>query len=139
MNDFRRLFLLVGLLIGLACTSAKAEACDGCGSGKYGGGFNVRVDQLPPYFAQFPPVYYAHPVIPRQYGYSPFAHPACGCGKAPGVPAKPVTIVNPYVPDRPAIEVIQPEAEPEKGKTAARPEVILNPYVYALAAVQRAE
>lgn len=78
-------------------------------AGGFFGGFNqigiLDRAQAPPYFAQFPPVYYSG-IVRRPYGISPFAAP-------PGIepvelryqrpPAAPVTIKNPYFnPAQPA-------------------------------------
>ena len=79
----------------------------GHGGGNFGGGFFAGFNQIgildraqtPPYFAQFPPVYYSG-IVRRPYGISPFAAP-------PGVEpvefrhqvieVEPVTIRNPYI------------------------------------------
>ena len=64
----------------------------------FGGGTRF---QSPPYFAQFPPVYYSG-IVRRPYGISPFAAPP---GIEPvelrAIPAEvaPVTISNPYTKD----------------------------------------
>lgn len=60
----------------------------------FGGGCCTTPRERPPYFAQFPPVYYSG-IVRRPYGVSPFAAPA---GIAPvelSIPV-PVTIANPF-------------------------------------------
>ena len=47
-----------------------------------------------PYFAQFPPVYY-NGIVPRPYGFSPFALPP-GIAPAEIIAPNPVTISNPF-------------------------------------------
>ena len=71
--------------------------------------------EQPPYFAQFPPVYYGH-IVKRPYGISPYAAPA---GVAPvelGFPLPsdqpPVSKANPYF--TPELEPV-PEPEAESG------------------------
>lgn len=73
--------------------------------------------QTPPYFAQFPPVYYSG-IVRRPYGISPFAAP-------PGIEpvefrhqvieAPPVTIRNPYINN--AAPVSGPALEAESNST----------------------
>ncbi len=72
----------------------------GAGWQSNGGGFfrGGTPREQPPYFAQFPPVYYSH-IVPRPYGISPYAAPA---GIAPvemsfPMPAPmPITVRNPF-------------------------------------------
>ena len=80
----------------------------GFGSGAFAGGFTA-----PPYFAQFPPVYYSG-IVRRPYGISPYAAPA---GIAPvelnalngGVVVQPLTVKNPYMnQSRPAAATSKP-------------------------------
>ena len=101
-------------------------------SGGYGGGFFAGFNQIgivdrvqaPPYFAQFPPVYYSG-IVRRPYGISPFAAP-------PGVEpvelrhqvieAEPITIRNPYLNNvesasGPAIEVEKETVNDTDNKT----------------------
>ena len=100
--------------------------------GGFGGGFFAGFNQIgildraqaPPYFAQFPPVYYSG-IVRRPYGISPFAAP-------PGVEpvefrhqvieVEPVTIRNPYINNvesasGPAIEVEKDAADDTDNKT----------------------
>lgn len=59
-----------------------------------------RPREQPPYFAQFPPVYYSH-VVKRPYGISPYAAPAGVTPvemtiPAPASASHPMVINNPY-------------------------------------------
>jgi hypothetical protein len=92
------------------------QAC--CGSG---GGARFTA---PPYFAQFPPVYYSG-IVRRPYGISPYAAPA---GIEPvelrAIPAevKPLTVRNPYMNNTqsasgPAMEVEADSADDAANKT----------------------
>ncbi len=78
-----------------------------------------------PYFALFPPVYYSH-VVPRPYGYSPFALPP---GVQPaeaiaGPPEEATEIINPFY--HPNDEEKQSELTEE---VAMKSKMILNPFV----------
>ena len=76
-----------------------------------GFGFRNFQREQPPYFAQFPPVYYSH-IVKRPYGVSPYAAPA---GIAPVemnyvVPKiEPVTKVNPFY--KPEVAPVSNEKE----------------------------
>jgi hypothetical protein len=81
-----------------------------------------------PYFALHPPVYYSE-VVPRTYGYSPFAYPPGVMTPEIACAPQPVSIINPYVPQSPAAPadtksdptaVVSPQPEPL---------VIINPFV----------
>lgn len=88
-----------------------------------GGGFfrGGTPREQPPYFAQFPPVYYSH-IVPRPYGISPYAAPA---GIAPvemsfSIPAPmPITVRNPFFESK--IETVsegtEKSAEPTDNKS----------------------
>src|SRR5262245_2366025 len=108
----------------------------GFGFGGYGGGYGWDIAALYrelynnlPYFALHPPVYYSD-IVPRTYGYSPFAYP-------PGVmtpevvsEAQPVTINNPYVPaTKPASADVKPTDRSASASQAPEPLVINNPFV----------
>ena len=71
----------------------------------------------PPYYAMHPPVHYSD-VVPRTYGYSPFAYP--GSYRTPQL-VQPEEVVNPHV---------EPKAHvnPTSQVTAA-PVVVRNPFV----------
>ncbi len=89
---------------------------------------NTIIDQHPPYFAQYPPVYYKHPIQARQYGQSPFPYPACGCNGESKV-VEPVTIRNPYVQSPKADSSDMKEAAVKSDTGAPQPVIIRNPYV----------
>lgn len=91
---------------------------------------NYYVDQRPPYFAQFPPVYYKHPIIARHYGESPFPYPACGCACSTTVEEiTPAMMRNPFV--KPSSEESTDAKEASMSGTSAAPQplIIINPYV----------
>jgi hypothetical protein len=81
-----------------------------------------------PYFALHPPVYYSYPV-PRTYGYSPFAYGPWVMTPEVAPEVKPLTIINPYVPN--AEKTPASEASDRSTSTSTQPEplVITNPYV----------
>ena len=132
------LSLLAVLFIGLMAPLAKA--CDGYGYG-YGcdlGYLYNSLDYRVPYFAAHPPVYYSD-VVPRTYGYSPFAYPPHVMTPDVVGDVEPVTIMNPYVPS-----ADETKAEPQDDRAAAlkaqpEPLVILNPYVSANRSMARTE
>ncbi len=112
-------------------TGVNQSRCAG-GCNQFGGGFFTGFNrigildraQAPPYFAQFPPVYYSG-IVRRPYGISPYAAPA---GIEPvelrAIPAevKPVTIHNPYINNAtpasgPAIEAEADSADELNNKT----------------------
>jgi len=66
----------------------------GGGCGGFGGGVTTPREQ-PPYFAKFPPVYY-NGIVPRPYGFSPYAVPG-GITPAEVNSALPLTISNPFI------------------------------------------
>jgi hypothetical protein len=94
---------------------------NGYGLGFYnfndGNGINYR---QPPYYALFPPVYYSY-VVPRTYGYSPFAYPP-GVMTPDLIPVKPLVVNNPYVPSK-------PQAAPTSDRTASMGKMYYNPFV----------
>jgi hypothetical protein len=66
------------------------------GYGNFGGFRSIPREQ-PPYFAQFPPVYYSR-IVPRPYGISPYAAPAGIMPVEMSVPMPcPTIISNPHV------------------------------------------
>ena len=77
------------------------------GAGLFGGFTRPRAQ--PPYFAQFPPVYYSH-AVKRPYGVSPYAAPA---GVVPvelthGHTHKrvnPIVVRNPHVKDQSSVNI----------------------------------
>jgi hypothetical protein len=123
------LIVLAGLI--LVGVSPNAQADDGCGYG-YGDSYGWLYHSLRynvPHFAAYPPVYYSYPV-PRTYGYSPFAYPPHVMTPEIVGEAKPLTIINPYVPDA---EQKKPTSESvDRAATAspqAGPLMITNPFV----------
>jgi hypothetical protein len=84
-----------------------------------------------PYFALHPPVYYSE-VVPRTYGYSPFAYPPGVMTPDLACAPQPVTITNPYVPaTKPATA---PASTGDSDRAASVPQspeplVVINPYV----------
>ncbi|NIP84270.1 MAG: hypothetical protein GTO03_01380 [Planctomycetales bacterium] len=116
----------------LVAGEGRAENELGCGYGCWGDGYyygfyrrRITSDQqLPPYFSQFPPVYYSGPPIARTYGWSPFALRPTEYGQIPQLKAKPVMVDNPYVRDQ------DDAADPKLGdKAAAAPRRMANPFV----------
>lgn len=63
------------------------------GLGNFGGFYRPIPREQPPYFAQFPPVYYSH-IVPRPYGVSPYAVPP---GIAPIEMCVPAAIPHPSI------------------------------------------
>ena len=123
------------ILVGLACggvpkAAVAGWACDGgfgtCYTRYYAGPYYaVQSDyaqQRRPYFAEFPPVYYSHPVH-RPYGLSPYAWPPIYHGPVTRQKrrASPVTIQNPYASDSARVSA-------SRGRTAGAPLRIANPY-----------
>ena len=105
----KRFLLAAALLASVSLTASEASAQIGgyqfgvgiqqanCGFNGFGRFFATPREQ-PPFFAQFPPVYY-NEVVPRNYGVSPYAAPA-GIAPVEGygnvVPGNSQTIVNPF-------------------------------------------
>ena len=103
----RMLILAIAAVAMVFTTNTDASAQShfggfGFGTGlsqSFNGGFGANRFRSPPYFAQFPPVYY-NGIVRRPYGISPFAAPA-------GIPpvelgflvekAQPRRISNPFV------------------------------------------
>jgi hypothetical protein len=126
-----RLLALAVVAAALVCFLTPQAPAGDCGYG-YGFGYGLgylyqSLDYNVPYFAAHPPVYYSYPV-PRTYGYSPFAYPPNVMTPEVVEQAKPVQIVNPYVP-----KAQSTQQEPAKDRSAkvghqSQPLVILNPY-----------
>ncbi len=121
-----RLLQVFGAAVVIAGCSSLAQAQygwgGGCGFG-FGMPYNVYSMNAPPYFAMFPPVYYSH-VVPRPYGYSPFAYP-------PGF-TTPERVAVPFQgPQRYARRSSAQPSPSDTVRTAARPVIIKNPYVLA--------
>lgn len=122
--------LAVALLVSLAGSSAQAQ---GWGYGN-GFGFNgfaaypYNSTQTIPYYALYPPVYYSAP-IPRTYGYSPFAYPACVMTPDLQTSAVGEEIPNPYVPENGKDGGKAKAKATAEAKVTVVPAVIYNPYV----------
>lgn len=129
-SKLRVLSLLAALFVaGTMSSAAQAQVWNGYNSGFYGGlPYSVYSLDSVPYYALHPPVYYSH-VVPRPYGYSPYAYPPgiMTPEVAPGESA-PQVMINPHVPSR-------TKASQTENRVAAasprqiEPKTILNPYV----------
>jgi len=129
MNDRRWLVCLtMAVALGLGAQRAQAsEPYFGCGGIPFYPFYAQYGHEHIPYFALHPPVYYSY-IVPRPYGYSPFAYPFgsptpeidFSPPKAEKKP-EPKTMTNPYV-----TEVSHAESAAQ-----AEPKVIYNPYVAA--------
>ncbi len=76
-----------------------------------------------PYYALYPPVYYSG-IVPRTYGYSPFAYP--GYVPTPDLASEvgPLEIVNPYVTPSNKLESVMPLDKRPGGEIPAPAEKI---------------
>ena len=109
----------------LAVPAAHADhggCCCSMFGNAFGAPFGGYTSERIPYYALHPPVYYSH-VVPRPYGYSPWAYPP---GTMEPTPApQPQTYINPYVPqDEPA----EKKTEEQTARTT-RAKRVLNPFV----------
>ncbi|MCE9544784.1 MAG: hypothetical protein K8T25_04595 [Planctomycetia bacterium] len=131
MKTAARVLALSIVVLAAAASGREAEAGWpwGCGYGGYGGGYNwgfqqyaLTNNQMPPYFAMYPPVYYRLPFGGRTYGSSPFAYPA---EQVQYVAPRPVVVENQYVPAAKA------KSTASSNGTSRRiaPMIVLNPYV----------
>jgi hypothetical protein len=77
------------------------------------------LQERPPYFAFYPPVYYSHPIY-ASYGVSPYPRGSRGAAAEPAA-IVPLTVRNEYVDS----EVLAANA----AATASRPLRITNPFV----------
>jgi hypothetical protein len=146
------LFTLAAVLALVAVTPAEAfKGGHGggghkCGRG-FGGGFGIGIGGFGdcgwdlaelyrelynnlPYFALHPPVYYSE-IVPRTYGYSPFAYPPGVMTPEVACAPQPVTINNPYVPaTKPATAPAgQPTDRAASVSQPVEPLVVINPFV----------
>lgn len=111
-----------------------ASAQNGCygngfGDSAYFGFYNRRwIDsgRLPPYFSQFPPVYYSAPIA-RPYGWSPFALRPHDFDRLPKIAVEPKMVLNPFVKP----ETTVTDSTDEKTASSPRPKMIINPFVVA--------
>lgn len=122
----RMLILAIAIVAMVFTTTTDASAQSyfggyGFGTGvgqSFQGSFGGSRFTAPPYFAQFPPVYY-NGIVRRPYGISPYAAPA---GIAPvelSIPQEaipPMTIRNPFVQQ--AHPVATPHKKPVRTKKA---------------------
>ncbi len=94
-----------------------------------------RLEQ-PPFFAQYPPVYYSPTIVPRAYGVSPYAAPAGITPVEMGGPG-PMYQVNPYYvePSNNLPMDNPPEPKPTENGNDKTPKTtwIQNPYFDSLA------
>ena len=102
---------------GMLTPSARADGngcCGGWGAGwpyNFQSGIYGRANAYSlPYFSLHPPVYYSY-VVPRPYGYSPFAIPP-GCTPAESAAPAPKEVLNPHYKPR--------GEEPQTKKTSDR-------------------
>ena len=127
--SLKKLFLITAVVLGAAsATQAQAQVWGGYNSGFYGGlPYSVYVLDSLPYYALHPPVYYSH-IVPRPYGYSPYAYPP-GIMTPDRPPGTPQVIHNPHAhsPAKPG--------KTEDRVTQVEPVTILNPFVSAEADV----
>jgi hypothetical protein len=139
-----RISAVCGLLACVVVLAFGADTChgQGCAPGAYSylyayypgiyGAYSRGLQRDIPHFAAFPPVYYSH-VVPRPYGYSPYAY-------VPGVVAPGFELCQPrhrcagidgaagaYRPLRDISPLVQGRA-PASTRTAPRPVSIANPY-----------
>lgn len=103
------------------------------GGGAFGGGCCTTPREQPPFFAKFPPVYY-NGIVPRPYGYSPFAVPG-GIAPAELQSFQPLTVSNPFFDGEFAPVSDTTEANNDKVVDEVGNKVTwkLNPYVEVLA------
>jgi len=100
----------------------------------FGGAFDL-IDRVPapPYFAQFPPVYY-NGIVSRPYGVSPYAAPPGILPVEMGVPvAPPQAIHNPYYDQEVAPVSDKPASDNKTENTTDNKTThIVNPYQESL-------
>ena len=119
-------------LLASAAEPVQAQGYVGCGGGgcwglnngsfgQFDGLYRSGAIPTPPYFALHPPVYYSQ-MVPRTYGYSPFAYP--GSVRTPDVvsAAAAKVIANPHVTP------VKSKTSSADFKTTSTQVEILNPY-----------
>lgn len=125
------LFLLAVAALAIVAPAARADhGCGLCCGNMWGSPFGGYTSERIPYYALHPPVYYSH-VVPRPYGYTPFAYPP-GTMEPAMAPA-PQTFINPFVPDNKAVEKKPVE------QTAAAPKTYANPFLNGTGEVKLAK
>ncbi len=118
------LWIVCGVLLAGSVGASKAEAqfLSGGGYGlgffNYGDNTGINFERIP-YYALYPPVYYSH-IVPRPYGYSPFAYPPGTMTPDVSPNVKPAEYINPYVPK---------PAQQTSDKTVNVGRTYINPYV----------
>lgn len=156
----KRLLALVAAIAAVTVMTEATASAQGFGNGyQFGAGFNqgfgncggfgfrATPREQPPYFAQFPPVYYSH-IVKRPYGISPYAAPP---GIAPVemnyVAPEPVTVTNPFFGRKaeeavageiPVVKPLKAKAEsvPAESKPTMKTTWIRNPH-YSVRVAQR--
>jgi hypothetical protein len=123
MNRFRAFVLGAGLIGCISAGASSAQAQIFAPSYGFAGGtgpYNLYIQDTPPFYAMYPPVYYSQPMS-RSYGWSPFAYP-------PGVPTPQNRVTAPQgVPTSLAYES---NAAPAPADVVApTPLTIENPFV----------
>jgi hypothetical protein len=81
-----------------------------------------------PFYALHPPVYYSD-VVTRTYGYSPFAYPPGVMTPEIACAPQPISIINPYVPQKPATPADKKSDPTAAASPQPEPLVIINPFV----------
>ena len=123
--------LVLSALLGCALGDI-ASACGG-----YYGGFGcagyITTDRQIPYFAEHPPVYYSY-VVPRTYGYSPYAYRANVRTPNPRRSSRPLVLRNHHI--RKGSKAVADDVTDKTASNtrpvktlAVEPLVIENPYV----------
>ena len=125
-DPMKRLLILTFAIAAVTMMSESNASAQAYQNGYlFGAGTNANCNvssrwqrEQPPYFAQFPPVYYSH-VVKRPYGISPYAAPA---GIAPvemsiAVPIS-ISVKNPFFkPDMAPVKTAKPAATIPKSKS----------------------
>lgn len=124
----KRMLILAVAVVALVFTTTDASAqrynsgyAFGTGIGQsFLGGFGGNRFTAPPYFAQFPPVYY-NGIVRRPYGVSPYAAPPGIVPVEMTIPveiAQPRTVQNPFV--KQSLPVSAPQNQPVRAKKAIK-------------------
>ena len=139
MNLARTLVLFAAAALAATVFAPSAHAQYGGGGGGYGWGggwpYNFQSGIFGrtnaynlPYFSLQPPVYYSH-VVPRPYGFSPFATPP---GMIPAemlVAPAPKMIENPHFNPEDKKPADEPtDAKPAAGRNTAAARAVVNPF-----------
>lgn len=141
MNLARKLCLLAAVVVAASVFASSAQAQYGGGGGYgWGGGWPYNFQSgifgrtnayNLPYFSLHPPVYYSH-VVPRPYGFSPFAVPPGMIPAEMQVMPQSEVIENPHFkPDetKPAEEE-KTDAKKTTGRITSTSQEIVNPYYW---------